>query len=116
MADFVFRRGNPQMVPFTPSADLAAGQGVLLGNATGVRMGVMHRDAANAATDAEIAVHGGVYDCKVADNYAAWSVVYFDGTDTLTTTSTNNALFGVTVEASAAANAIVEVFHHPLTL
>jgi predicted RecA/RadA family phage recombinase len=114
MADnFIFRHGKPTMTPYTPSAgDIAAGDGVLIGNLSGWTMGIAHHDIANGVLG-ELSCGGGVYDCKVASNYAAGSKVHFDGTDTLTTTNTNNALFGFTLEASAAANDIVRVLHMP---
>lgn len=113
MAEATFRHGNPVMVDYTAGADLVAGQVMLLGNTTGITCGVVHRDIANTEL-AAIAVGGGVYDVKVASNYAAWSKVYWsDSAASLTTTSTNNSLFGFTVETSPAANAVVKVLHQP---
>lgn len=114
MADFTFRHGDPVMIDYTPGAgNVAAGDGVLLGNTTGLTMGVAHKDIENSTLGA-LAAGGGVYDAMVADNYAAGTLVYKPaGNAILTTTSTNNAQFGFTVEASAAANAVVKVLHHP---
>ena len=114
MTEAIFRHGDPRMVDYTAGADLTAGDIVMLGNQAGIACGVVHEDVANAALGA-IAVGGGVYDCQVAANYAAWSKVYKpSGNAILTTTSTNNYLFGYTVEASAAANAVVKVLHWPI--
>lgn len=114
MADAAYRNGYPIMVDYTAGADIVAGEMVLLGNTTGLAMGVAHQAIANGDTGS-LAVGGGVYDCMVASNYAAWTTVYKPSANAiLTTTSTNNALFGYTVEAAGAANAIVKVLHHPL--
>ncbi len=115
MAEAAFRCGYPTMVPYTPSSGaVTAGDMILLGNSAGVSLGVAHSDIANS-TLGEISVGGGCYDCQVASNYAAWTKVYKPSANAiLTTTSTNNAQFGFTVEAAAAANATVLVLHHPL--
>lgn len=109
-----FRHGDPLMIDYTPAAgNVAAGEVVVLGNTAGLTCGVAHRDIVNGEKGA-LAVEGGVYHVKVASNYAAYSKVYWDNTNAvLTTTSTNMALFGYTVEAAAAANAVVEVLHNP---
>lgn len=114
MADAAYRNGYPVMVDYTAGADIVAGEMVLLGNATGVSMGIAHVAIANGDVGS-LAIGGGVYDCMVASNYAAWSKVYKPSANAiLTTTSTNNALFGYTVEAAGAANAIVKVLHDPI--
>lgn len=113
MADAVFRHGDPVMADYTAAADVAAGQVVLLGNTTGLTCGIAHLAIANGAAGA-LAAGGGIYDVVATSNYAAWTKVYWDdSTDKVTTTSTNNATFGFTVEAAAAANAVVECLHHP---
>lgn len=108
-----FRSGAPRFVDYTPAANATAGAIVLLGNTTGICNGVAHSDLTNAVAGT-LAVGGGVYNVKVASNYAAWTKVYWDATNSvLTTTSTNMSLFGFTVEASAAANSVVKVLHFP---
>ena len=108
-----YRHGDPVMIDHTPGADVSAGQVVLIGNTTGFTCGVAHSDIANGELGA-IAAGGGVYAVKVASNYAAGTKVYWDDTNSiLTTTSTNMSLFGFTVEAAAAANAVVKVLHEP---
>lgn len=114
MPDATFRHGAPVTIDYTPSAgDLAAGAMVLMGNTAGLTLVIPHVPITNNILGA-VAAGGGVYDCMVASNYAAGSKVYKPtGNAILTTTSTNNALFGFTVEAAAAANAIVKVLHKP---
>lgn len=113
MAEATFRHGDPVMVDYTAGADIVAGQIMLLGNTTGLANGIAHKAIANTALGA-LGVGGGVYDVKVAGNYAAYSKVYWDDANAvLTTTSTNMSLFGFTVETAAAANAIVKVLHQP---
>jgi predicted RecA/RadA family phage recombinase len=113
-AEAAYRSGDPVMVAYTPTGgDVSAGEIVLVGNLTGWTCGVAHLDIANATLGA-LAAGGGVYDVKVASNYAAGAKVYWDNTNSvLTTTSTNMSLFGFTVEAAAAANAVVKVLHQP---
>lgn len=108
-----FRSGDPIMVDYTAGADVDAGKMIVVGNTAGWTLGVAHVDIANGEK-AAIAAGGGVYLCQVASNYAAGSKVYKPGANAiLTTTSTNNALFGFTVEASPAANARINVLHKP---
>jgi predicted RecA/RadA family phage recombinase len=108
------RSGDPVMVDYTPgSGNVAAGEVVLLGNTAGITCGVAHKDIENGVAG-ELAVGGGVYAIKVASNYAAWTKVYWDDANSvLTSTSTNMSQFGYTVEASAAANSVVQTLHHP---
>lgn len=108
-----YRHGHPVMIDYTPGANIAAGQVVLLGNTAGLTCGVAHNDIVSGELGA-IAGGGGVYDVMVAGNYAAWTKVYWDdGNAKLTTTSTNMSQFGYTVEASPAANSVVAVLHVP---
>lgn len=113
MAEATYRHGNPVTVDYTPGADVAAGEVIVAGNTSGLATLVAHVAISNAVPGAA-AAGGGVYDVKVASNYAAWTRVYWDNTNAvLTTTSTNMAIFGFTVEAAAAANAVVKVLHAP---
>jgi predicted RecA/RadA family phage recombinase len=106
--------GDPVFADYTPGAGAVnAGDIVLLGNTTGLTCGVAHQDIANNVLGT-LAIGRGIYNIKVASNYAAWTKVYWDNANSvLTTTSTNMALFGYTLQAAAAANAIVEVLHQP---
>src|SRR6476659_4836216 len=101
------RHGQPTMIDYTPgSGNVTGGDIVLLGNTTGVCNGIAHVDIANN-TLGSLGIGGGVYNVKVASNYAAYTKVYWDAANTvLTSTSTNMSLFGYTVEASAAANTV----------
>lgn len=116
MAEATFRKGSPQMVAYTPaSGDLEAGDVVLLGNSAGITCGVTHCDIANSVLGS-IAVGGGIYDMISLQNNADYAKVYWDpATPTkVTSTSTNNALFGFIVEGgSAGANTTVSVLHDP---
>jgi predicted RecA/RadA family phage recombinase len=108
-----FRHGDPLMIDYIAGANVAAGDIVLLGNTAGLCNGVAHKDIANGDKGA-LAAGGGVYWVKVASNYAAWTKLYWDATNTvLTSTSTNMSQFGYNIEAAAAANAVIEVLHWP---
>jgi len=95
MAETTFRHGEPVMVDYTPaSGNVSAGQVILVGNTTGWTCGVAHVDITNATLGA-LASGGGVYDVVNLNNAADGSKVYWDDTNNkVTTTSTNNALFG----------------------
>jgi hypothetical protein len=109
-----FRHGDPQSIDYTPgSGNVAAGEVVLLGNTAGITNGIAHLPILNGEKGS-LFVGTGIYHVKVAANYAAYSKVYWDNTNNvLTTTSTNMSFFGWTLEAAAAANAVVEVLHDP---
>lgn len=113
MADATFRHGVPTNVDYTPSAgDVSSGDIIVAGNTAGLATVIAPKDITNNELGA--AAVGGVWDVKVAANYSAWTKVWWDAANSvLTTTSTNMAQFGYTVEASAAANAVVQVLHHP---
>src|SRR5262245_47885304 len=108
----VFSRGDPDFMDYIPAAgNVAAGQVVVLGNTAGITCGVAHQDIANGVLGS-LGVGGGRYKIANAGNYAAWTKVYWDdAANKVTTTSTNNALFGFTMEAGN--NAVVEVKHFP---
>lgn len=109
----LLRHGDPQSIDYTAGADVAAGEVKLLGNTTGITNGIAHRPIANGEKGS-LFVGTGIYNVKVASNYAAYTKVYWDDANSvLTSTSTNMSLFGWTIEAAAAANAVVEVMHWP---
>jgi hypothetical protein len=116
MAEAVLRHGDPQFADFTPaSGNVAAGQVVLLGNLTGLGLGIAHQDIVNN-TLGSLAVGGGVYDVVMLTNIAPWATVYWDDTNNkVVTTSTNNATFGVLLTGNTGANTTVEALHAPLT-
>ncbi len=122
MATATFRHGEPTMIDHTPSAgDIAAGDIVLLGTigantgGTGALACVAHLPIANNALGA-VAVGGGVYDIISLQNSVLGTRVWWDdATPTkVTTTSTNNALFGIVVDnAGGGANTVCRVLHAP---
>lgn len=122
MAEAQFHHGEYKTFnDYTAGADIDAGDMVLLGSVTansntgaGAILGIAHRDIANGA-QGTLAIGDGVYECMVASNYVAGTVVYKpSGNAILTTTATNNARFGPTLEDAAAANAVIQVLHDPV--
>lgn len=113
MAETYFRHGSPLMIDYTPGAGaIDAGDIVLIGNTAGLTCGVAHNDIANSTLGA-LAAGGGVYKAQIAGNYAAGTLVYKPaGNAILTTTTTNNAPFGFTVETGTT-NTWVNVAHVP---
>jgi predicted RecA/RadA family phage recombinase len=87
---------------------------LLIGNTTGWTCGIAHADIANGAKGA-LAVSGGVYEVTNLDNAADGAKVYWnDSVNKVTTTSTNNAVFGFVVELGAAgANSACLCKHEP---
>lgn len=114
MAQVEFRHGDPVMVDYTPGANTAAGDVVILGNTTGLTCGVVHVDTA-ANIQGAIAAGGGVYECVNLNNAANYAKVWWDNSvDKVTTTSTNNALFGfVVANGGLGANTNCLVLHQP---
>ena len=114
MAEVTFRHGDPVMVDYTPSANVSAGQVILLGNTTGLTAGVVHVDGVNAVQHA-IAAGGGVYDVVNLNNAANYAKVWWDDTNNkVTTVSTNNALFGfIVANGGGGANTTAQALHKP---
>lgn len=114
MPQVTFRHGEPRMIDYTPGANVTAGDVVLLGNTAGLTCGVVHTDTESGIIGA-IAAGGGVYDAVNLNNAANYAKVYWDDTNNkVTTTSTNNALFGFIVDDGAGgANSTCRVYHHP---
>lgn len=114
MVQATFRHGNPVMVDYTPSTgNVAAGAILLLGNTTGLTVGVAHKDIVNSTLGA-LSAGGGVYDVVNLNNAANYAKVYFDGTSKVTTVSTNNALFGfVVASGGGGANSVCRALHQP---
>jgi predicted RecA/RadA family phage recombinase len=115
MAEAIFRHGEPvAYMDYLATADIAAGQVVLIGNTAGLTCAIAHLPIANGATGA-LAVGGGIYDVTMLTNLAPGTKVYWDDTNNkVVSTSTNNALFGFLVEGNTGANALVECLHWPL--
>ena len=114
MAEAVFRHGDPTYMDYTPAAgNVAAGEVVLLGNTTGITCGIAHLDITNAVLGA-LAIGGGIYDVTMLENIAPYTKCWWDNSaNKVTTTSTNNALFGFTLEGNTGVNTVVEVLHWP---
>lgn len=115
MAEAIMRHGNPRMIEYTPAAGAVdAGDVVILGNTAGLTCGIAHLDIPNAIQGA-LAVGGGVYEVVNLDNAANYAKVWWDNSaKKVTTTSTNNALFGfVTEDGGRGANTNCRVLHEP---
>lgn len=115
MADAVFRHGAVSAwANHTAAADIAAGEVVLVGNTAGWTCGIAHMAIENGAEGA-LAVSGGVYEVTNLNNAANGTKVYWDNSaNKVTTTSTNNALFGFVVEDGAGgANTACLCKHQP---
>ena len=114
MSDTTLRHGDPVKIDYTPGADVAEGEVVLLGNLTGLTTGIAERPIANAELGS-LAVGGGVYECINLDDASDFAKVYWDDTNKkVTTTSTNMAPFGFIVgRGGGGANSVCDVLHHP---
>lgn len=115
MPECTMRQGAPQMIDYTPaSGNVSAGQVVLAGNLVGLSCGIAHQDITNNTLGA-LAAGGGVYDVTMLSNLANYALAYWDDTNNkLTSTSTNNAVFGVVVGGGGGgANATVQALHLP---
>jgi hypothetical protein len=122
MADATFRHGEPLMIDYTPGAgDIDAGDVVVVGTVgantggTGALACVAHTDIANNVLGA-LAAGGGVYDIICLQNSVIGTKVWWaSATPTkVTTTSTNNAMFGIVVgNAGGGANSVCRVLHAP---
>lgn len=115
MPQTTFRHGNPTYIDYTPSGgNVTAGDVILAGNTAGLCCVIAHNDITNNTSGA-VASHGGIYDVVMLSNLANYAKAYWDDTNNkLTSTSTNNALFGFVVSGGAAgANATVKALHMP---
>lgn len=116
MAEATFRHGDPIFVDYTPSSgNVSAGQVVLIGNTAGLTCGIAHRDITNSTLGA-VAVGHGVYDVTNLNNAADGAKVYWDDSNNkVTTTSTNNALFGFIAPGTGGggANSTAKAIHVP---
>lgn len=114
MAEAVLRFGKPVMVKHTAAANISAGQVVLVGNTAGWTCGIAH-DAITNTEIGSLAAGDGVYDVVNLDNAANGAKVWWDNSaNKVTTTSTNNALFGFIVSGGAGgANTTCQALHKP---
>lgn len=120
MATATFRHGEPIMIDYTPAAgNITEGDVVVVGTVgantggTGALACVAHRPITNNVLGA-LAVGGGIYDIISLENSVLGTRVWWDGTSKVTTTSTNNALFGIVVDdAGGGVNTVCRVLHTP---
>lgn len=114
MPTVTYRSGAPRMIPYTPgSGNVTEGDVVLLGNTSGLTMGIAHHSIVNNVLG-DLAAGGGVYDVVNLNNAANYAKVYWDGTSKVTTTSTNNAQFGFIVSnGGGGANSTAQALHWP---
>jgi hypothetical protein len=120
MATATFRHGEPLMIDYTPAAgDVAVGDVVVVGTVgantggTGALACVAHSPISNNVLGA-LAAGGGVYDIVSLQNSVVGTRVWWDGSSKVTTTSTNNAMFGIVVgNAGGGANTVCRVLHTP---
>lgn len=115
MDEATFRHGDPLMIDYTPgSGDVAAGDVVVLGNLTGITVGIAHVDISNTTLGA-LAAGGGVYEVINLNNAADYAKVYWDDSaKKVTTTSTNTAQFGFIVrDGGGGANSTCLALHAP---
>lgn len=109
MAQATFYHGDPQMVDYTPSGAVTAGDVVVQGS---VPM-IAHRDIPANRLGA-LAAGGGFYDCDCNAAIAAGDAVWWDDTNNrVTETATSNTHFGFAEEASRLTNTKVRVKHDP---
>lgn len=102
MAEAIFRKGNYRTMDYVATADIDAGDVVLIGNTAGLTCAIAHHAIANTATGS-LATGGGTYEVIAAANYTQGAKVYWDNSaKKVITTSTNNAQFGYLEEASVA--------------
>lgn len=116
MPETILRQGAPAFIDYTPTTGAVnAGTVVLFGNLVGgVQVGIAHQDIPNSTLGA-LAAEGGVYEVVMLSNLAQGALAYWDDTNNkLTSTSTNNAVFGTVVGGGGGgANATVTAKHQP---
>lgn len=114
MGDLTFRKGNPQMVDYTPtSGNVDAGDVVLVGNTTGWANGIAHSDI-ESNTQGQLSAGGGIYEGVNLDNAADGAYVYWDAGNTKFTTTNSHSPFGYVVEdGGGGANSNCQVLHKP---
>lgn len=104
-----FRCGDPEIIPYTPGADVHAGDVVVFNGICGIA----HIDIP-ANQLGSLAIGGGQYDClaNVGDVINLGDPVYWDDTNnTAETGATSNTKFGFAAAAKAANDTTVRVFH-----
>lgn len=120
MPQALFKQGKPSFMDYTPTGGaLTGGDVVVLRSAAantinGLTCAIAHGDIANNTAGA-LAYEGGIYECVNLNNAANFVQVYWDDTNNkVTTTATNNALFGFVVgNGGGGANTNCLVRHEP---
>ena len=121
MALVTFRSGNPKMIDYTPSAgNVAAGDVVLIGTVATNNTGgysaiaaIAHCDILNNEKGA-VAVGGGEYECINLNNSADGAMVFWDGTNKVTSVTNTKAKFGYIVRSGGGGdNSTCYVLHDP---
>lgn len=112
MAQATFLSGEPIMVDHTPGSAVTAGDVVIVND----KAFIAHSDiAANAL--GSVAAGNGVYRVTANAAIAKGKLVYWDDTNNeVTETASSHKKFGVTVSASAASDATIDVLHTPGTV
>lgn len=108
MTQAILRSGSPVVIDYTPGADVALGDVVVLSTVVanntglGLTVGIAQRAIANGVLGA-LAVLGAEWNCTSLHNVANYQVVYWDDTaNKLSNTSTNNSLFGFVTNRQSA--------------
>lgn len=102
-----FVSGSPEMVDYTPGSAVTAGDVIV----TADTVRIAHVDI-EANRLGSLAANGGVYRVKADTAIAADKKVYWvDASNEVTETAGSNKVFGVTVEASSASDAYINVRH-----
>lgn len=105
MAEATLYQGDPDVIDYTPGADISAGEVVIAGNIAGVAM----EDIANGELGS-IRVSG-VFDvAKTATvTFSVGAPVYFDESANTAGSTATDALIGYAVKAALANDATVRV-------
>lgn len=112
--EVTFDHGEYSAEDYVATADISAGEVVMLGNLTGVTCGIAHHAIANGVTGS-LAMGGGVYKGINLNNAANYVKVWWDtSVNKFTTVSTNMMQFGwVHRGGGGGANSICYVRHWP---
>lgn len=109
MAQAIFVSGTPNMVPYTPSGAVTAGDVIVEGS----RVYIAHHDIAAEALGS-VASGGGIYDflATSGDEIAMGDPVYWDDSANVAEESaTSNQLIGSAVKAKIDGETTVRVQH-----
>lgn len=109
--DCTLHHGSPLMIDYTPSADVAAGDVVVVGELPLIA----HRDIPDGRLGA-LAAGGGVYTIakEAPAVITAGAALYWDaGDQVVTTTASTHKLFGFASAAAASADTTIRAIHRP---